>query len=193
MRVLYDPAPRQTDDIFSPANRATFFADHEVTRVDPTDRDRAYATHLPETEVPVGQQPMGRDRLDKAPNLRAIFNVETNFLPNIDYMACFQRGIHVLAPASVFAVPVAEVGLGMALSPARNIHRAHGDFVAGREQYGLDGNAEVALETRDRALAMPDQIFRDTDALLVPSAPGPAPVGLGATGDSLSRTPVCST
>lgn len=147
MRILYDPAPRQTAEIFSDRHRAAFFADHDVIEVDPADRDRTYARHLPETEVLISQQPMGRDRLDMAPKLRAIFNVETNFLPNIDYDACFQRGIHVLTPASVFALPVAEIGLGMALSLARNIHGAHGDFVAGRELYGLEGNTQAELLT----------------------------------------------
>ena len=147
MRILYDPAPRRTDEIFSPRHREAFFAEHDVTEVDPADRDRAYAAHLPGTEVLISQQPMGRDRLDMAPKLRAIFNVETNFLPNIDYDACFQRGIHVLTPASVFALPVAEIGLGMALSLARNIHGAHSDFVAGTELYGLEGNTQAELLT----------------------------------------------
>lgn len=43
----------------------------------------------------------------------------------------------------------------------------------------------AALTLRDRAGVMLDQLFRDTDALLVPSAPGPAPEGLAATGDPL--------
>jgi phosphoglycerate dehydrogenase-like enzyme len=51
----------------------------------------------------------------------------------------------VVAPSSVFAAPVAEIGLGMALSLARGIHTAHGDFVAGRELYGLEGNHEAEL------------------------------------------------
>ena len=42
-----------------------------------------------------------------------------------------------------------------------------------------------ALETRDSANAMFDQLFRDVDALLVPSAAGAAPEGLDATGDPL--------
>ncbi len=42
-----------------------------------------------------------------------------------------------------------------------------------------------ALILRDRAGLVLEQIFGDTDALLVPSAPGPAPVGLEATGDPL--------
>ncbi len=43
----------------------------------------------------------------------------------------------------------------------------------------------AALDLRNRAGAMLDQMFRDIDALLVPSAPGPAPMGLEATGDPL--------
>ena len=150
MRILYDPDPRATEEILGDADRDRFFAEHDVTVVDPSDRDAAYAAHLPEVEIVVSQQPMGRDRLDAAPHLRAIFNVETNFLPNIDYDTCFARGIHVLTPASVFALPVAEMGLGMALSLARGIHVAHGDFVAGREAYGLDGNAGAELLTGSR-------------------------------------------
>lgn len=147
MRILFDPDPRQTSEIFSTRSRHAFFSDHDVIEVTPATRDEAYAAHLPETEVLIGQQPMGRDRLDAAPRLRAIFNVETNFLPNIDYEACFERGIHVLTPASVFALPVAEMGLGMALSQARDIHGAHNEFLAGRETYGLAGNARAELLT----------------------------------------------
>ena len=54
-------------------------------------------------------------------------------------------------------------------------------LLVGEDEY------RAALETRDRTSAMPDQIFRDTDTLLVPSAPSPAPVGLSTTGDPLSR------
>jgi len=147
MRILYDPTPRRTEEIFDDEHAAAFFGTHEVVTVDPERRDDIYAAELARAEIVIGQQPMGRDRLDAAPHLRAIFNVETNFLPNIDYERCFQRGIHVLAPSSVFALPVAEIGLGMALSLARNIHGAHGDFRAGRERYGLAGNADAELLT----------------------------------------------
>ncbi|WP_170765066.1 amidase [Ruegeria lacuscaerulensis] len=48
-----------------------------------------------------------------------------------------------------------------------------------------EGEYQQALAVRDRANAILDQLFEDTDALLVPSAPGPAPAGLEATGDPL--------
>src|SRR4051794_20553513 len=84
---------------------------------------------------------MPRERLDRAPNLRAIFNVETNFLPNVDYACCQERGIWVLTPGSAFAGPVAEAALGMAIDLGRGITLADRDFRAGTEQYGLAANA----------------------------------------------------
>lgn len=145
MRILYDPEPRATADIFSEEDRKRFFSTYNVVAWNGEDRDAFYRQHLPEAEVLISQQRMEQDRLDNATKLRCIVNVETNFLPNVDYETCFRRGIHVIAPSSVFAAPVAEIGLGMALSLARGIHTAHGDFVAGRELYGLDGNHEAEL------------------------------------------------
>ena len=53
--------------------------------------------------------------------LRCIFNVETNLLNNMPYDLLFERGIHVVTTGAVFAEPVAELGLAMALNLARNI------------------------------------------------------------------------
>ena len=147
MRILYDPAPRTTAEIFTEDARKILWRDHEVIEVDEENRDALYQAHLPDADVLISQQPMDKTRLDSAPHLRAIFNVETNFLPNIDYESCFERGIHVLTPSSVFAIPVAEIGLGMALSLARGIHIGHGKFVEGEEEYGLSGNADAELLT----------------------------------------------
>ena len=148
MRVLYDPDPRTTDDIFSPDALAAFRSRYEVTEWLGQDRDAFYAEHLPGTEILVSQQAMGADRLTLAPKLRAIFNVETNFLPNIDYEECFRRGIPVLAPGGVFAAPVAEMALGMALSLARNIHGEHAAFLRGQEKWLFDGNRESEMLAR---------------------------------------------
>ncbi len=145
MRVLYDPDPRTTDTIFSAAELAAFRATHQVTEWQGEDRDAFYAEHLPGTEILISQQPMDAERLALAPHLRAIFNVETNFLPNVDYEECFRRGIHVLAPGGVFAAPVAEMALGMALSLARNIHGEHAAFLTGDEKWLFDGNRESEM------------------------------------------------
>ncbi len=102
--------------------------------------DEVLERWLPEAAILIGQTAMPRERLDRARNLKAIFNVETNFLPNIDYQACQERGIWVLSPTAAFAVAVAEAALGMAIDLARGISAADRAFRAGAEKYGLAGN-----------------------------------------------------
>ena len=147
MKVLFDPQPRSTDEILSPTAQLQLRQGYDVVEWQGQDRDDFYREHLPTTDILISQQPMGRDRLDLATNLRVIFNVETNFLPNIDYEECFRRGIHVLTPGAVFALPVAEMALGMALSLARNIHGEHAAFEKGQEKWLFDGNQEAELLT----------------------------------------------
>ena len=147
MRVLFDPEPRGVEEMFSTEALARFQADHEVVAWAGEDRDGFYAKWLPGTDVLISQQPMPVARLTLAPKLRAIFNVETNFLPNIDYEECFRRGIHVLAPGGVFALPVAEMALAMAISLARNIHGEHAAFQRGQEKWLFEGNVESELLT----------------------------------------------
>jgi phosphoglycerate dehydrogenase-like enzyme len=93
---------------------------------------------------------MGQPNLDKklllrAKKLKAIINVESNFMDNIDYDYCLKKRIHVIATSPVFSKPVAEIALGMTLSLLRNIHNAHLDFVKGREKYGLESNLKASL------------------------------------------------
>lgn len=142
MRIILDPEPRTAGEIFDPADYRDLAGQHDVIEYRGEDRDAFYARHLPDCEILLGQADMGPERLAMASKLKAIINVETNFLPNVDYETCFQRGIHVLAPSGVFALPVAEMGLGMALSLARGIHVEHKRFVEGTERYGLSGNQE---------------------------------------------------
>ncbi len=77
--------------------------------------------------------------------LRCIFNVETNLLNNMPYDVLFERGIHVVTTGAVFAEPVAELGLAMALNLARNIVDADLAFRNGSELWGGDGNQTARL------------------------------------------------
>ena len=78
-------------------------------------------------------------------SLRCIFNVETNLLNNMPYDVLFERGIHVVTTGAVFAEPVAELGLAMALNLARNIVDADLAFRNGAELWGGDGNQTARL------------------------------------------------
>ena len=64
-------------------------------------------------------------------SLRCIFNVEGNLLDNLPYELLFERGIHTVTTGAVFAEPVAELGLGLALDLARGLTDADLAFRGG--------------------------------------------------------------
>jgi len=139
--IVIDPQPRSLDEIFEPKVWACLkdlgeFAIHEGSGPMPAERFESY---LPEMTLLIGQSDMPKSRLDRASKLRAIINVETNFLQNVDYDVCFERGIHVLAPGSAFARPVAEMALGMAIDLCRGITTADRAMRRGQEKWLLEG------------------------------------------------------
>jgi phosphoglycerate dehydrogenase-like enzyme len=150
--ILLDPYPRRVERIFDePTKRRlerlgrVIWHDGSPAAAEQIDR------HLPEAIALIGQSPLDRARLDRAPHLRAIFNVESNFLPNIDYGECDRRGIPVLSTAPVYAQPVAEMALGMAISLARRMHEADAALRVGRESKG-DNHDSFLLHGKPLAL-----------------------------------------
>ena len=140
--ILLDPHPRKAADIFDAETRAHLESLGEVvTHEGGAMPDEMVERHLPQASLLLGQTDMPAERLARATRLRGIINVETNFLPNIDYDYCFGHGIHVLTPGSAFAPVVAETALCMAIDLARGITAADRAFRAGHEGWGLDGNA----------------------------------------------------
>jgi phosphoglycerate dehydrogenase-like enzyme len=144
--ILIDPLPRTVPMCFDAAAKDRLAALGRVV-VHETSRMPAAMVeeHLPEVEVLIGQTDMPAERLARAKKLRAIINIEGNFLPNIDYATCFRRDIWVLNASPVFAETVAEMALGMMLDLARGISAADRAFREGREVYGLESNKESFL------------------------------------------------
>ncbi|WP_119304101.1 hydroxyacid dehydrogenase [Dongia deserti] len=139
--ILIDPLPRTLDVICEQDVRRRLEAlGRLVVSEDKPMPDDMVDRLLPEAAILIGQTAMPKARIDRAPNLKAIFNVETNFLPNIDYEHCQARGIWVLSPTSAFAQGVAESALAMAIDLARGITAADRVFRAGGEAYGLEAN-----------------------------------------------------
>ena len=103
--------------------------------------------NLPRADIIIGQTDLPRERLQQASKLRAIINVEGNFLPNIDYDYCFSHGIRVLIASPAFAVSVAEMALAFALDLARGVSKNDRAFRAKAEVYGLQSNQDSFLFT----------------------------------------------
>lgn len=141
--VILLPGPHPGERIFAPEVRAALEAEFDV--VDIEGRPELLDAALPGAFAIVGQPDLPEARLDAAPGLRAVLNVEGNFYPNVDYDACFVREIQVLGCGPAYAQAVAEYSLGLALDLARGISREDRAFRAGRERWVADGNADAVL------------------------------------------------
>jgi phosphoglycerate dehydrogenase-like enzyme len=146
--ILIDPQPRTMDMIFHPdaQRRLAEIADLVVYDSGPMPAEML-EKNLPRADILIGQSDLPRERLQQASKLRAIFNVEGNFLPNIDYDYCFSHGIRVLIVSPAFAVSVAEMALAFALDLARGISKNDRAFRANNELYGLQSNQDSFLFT----------------------------------------------
>jgi phosphoglycerate dehydrogenase-like enzyme len=139
------PEPRSLALIFTPDDEAKLRRDYQIFEGQGPTVSKVVEEHIAEARFIIGQPELPRHILQQAKKLKAILNVESNFLDNMDYDYCFLNGIHVLTTGRVFAAPVAEIGLGMALSLERNIGGADRAFRAGKELWGGDGNREARL------------------------------------------------
>lgn len=142
--ILLAPAPRQVSEIFDDTDLQRLSALGPIYEATQSEiAEEWFARVAPNVEVAIGQIDLPQERLRRMTNLKAIFNVEGNFLPNIDYEYCFRHGIRVLNISPVFAEPVAEAALGMAIDLARGISRSDRRFRQGGEQYGMAANHDA--------------------------------------------------
>ncbi|MDF1634395.1 hydroxyacid dehydrogenase [Mycoplana sp. MJR14] len=139
------PEPRTLDLIFSPEALTRLKETYRIVEADPEDIAGLGDGTLSEARYIIGQPPLTAETLARMPNLRCILNVESNLINNMPYDILFARGIHVVTTGQVFAEPVAELGLAMALNLARGVIDADLDFREGRERWGGEGNAGARL------------------------------------------------
>ena len=150
-RIIIDPQPRTVDLIFDAKAQTQLanLADLTVFDAGPMPTEMLEEA-LPEAEIIIGQTDLPRERLERGTKLRAIFNVEGNYLPNIDYDYCFSRNIRVLIASPAFAVPVAEMALALALDLARGVSKNDRAFHERNEKYGFESNKDCFLFTGSR-------------------------------------------
>jgi len=144
--VLLDPHPRLRERIFDAGQWQRLSAMAEIVEDDAAPMsDATVERWLPEAVAIIGQTALPAERIARAKNLRALINVEGNFYQNVDYRACFERGISVLSIAPAFAAPVAEMALALALDLARGVTEFDGRTRNGTERYGFPSNANAVL------------------------------------------------
>jgi phosphoglycerate dehydrogenase-like enzyme len=143
--VISAPAPRTLDLIFAPEARARLDAGYVVVEADPEAIGALDPGLLARARYIVGQPPLSRAAVEAMASLRCVFNVEGNLLDNMPYDQLFARGVHTVTTSAVFAEPVAELGLALALDLARGITDADVAFREGRELWGGAGNRAARL------------------------------------------------
>ena len=139
------PEPRTLDLIFSDEARRVLHDKYEIVEADPENIAGLGDAVLGKARYIIGQPPLSEETLARMTSLRCVLNVESNLINNMPYDVLFQRGIHVVTTGQVFAEPVAEIGLGFALSLARGIVDADVAFREGSELWGGEGNASARL------------------------------------------------
>jgi phosphoglycerate dehydrogenase-like enzyme len=143
--VLLRPAPQSTARIFTDDALRRLNDRYTVIDGEADPSEETIDACLPEVMAIIGQPDLPRERLERAPKLRGILNVEGNFFQNVDYEAAFERGVNVVVCGPVYAQPVAEFSLGLAIDLARGISREDRAFREGREQYVFANTADSLL------------------------------------------------
>ena len=168
--VLLTTSELETDLVFAPASRKELEETFDVRAV--RGDDPRFDELLPKAFAVIGQPDLPQERLRRAAALKAVCNVEGNFFPNVDYDACFRQQVRVLSCGPVYAQPVAEYALGLALDLARGISRGDRDFRAGRERYTHEGTTgAVLLRHADIGIIGMGNLGRALLPLLRPFAP----------------------
>ena len=148
--IISDPYPRSLSLIFTKQKLQMLRKSFMIITAPDKNKRKFYEKNISKATFIMGQPDLDKELLVKATKLRAIFNVESNFMDNMDYDFCFQKGIHVLATSPVFSKPVAELALGLTLSLIRNIHGSHQKFLESKEIYGLESNDNSFLLTNKK-------------------------------------------
>ena len=148
--IISDPFPRSLSLIFTKKKLQELKKSFSIITAPNRDKRKFYEKNISKATFIMGQPDLDQVLLSKAVKLKAIFNVESNFMDNMDYDYCFQKGIHVLATSPVFSKPVAELALGLTLSLIRNIHGSHQSFIESKETYGLESNENSFLLTNKK-------------------------------------------
>lgn len=148
--ILSAPEPRSLDLIFSAEKKTYLFDNYEIVEVSADEIGTLDSSILSNVSYIIGQPDLSLETLKKMQKLRCIFNVESNLLNNMPYEYLFENGIHVVTTGAVFAEPVAELGLAMALCLSRDVIASDNAFQKGTELWGGESNISSQLLSRSQ-------------------------------------------
>ena len=167
--LLFAPAPRTQDELFSDAMWARLNQLCRVLSIDAAD----LPAHLSAAHFYIAARPqLSAADLERAPQLRAIMEVSGAFHDGIDYAACQARSVEVLSCIPAFRYAVGEMCLAMILAAARGLVREHEAFRSNQEGWFADRAAsDFSLHGASVGFVGYGAIARETQRLLQPFAP----------------------
>jgi phosphoglycerate dehydrogenase-like enzyme len=145
--VILDPHFRTMTEIFAPGDldRLKALANIVWGADEPMPLEAFRAAVAQADAVVCADWRYGDDALREAVKLKAVLTVSGGFPRQIDYDACFQRGIRVLSAAPAFARSVAEMALALALAASRDLVAADRAMRANTEQWLHAGNRDAFM------------------------------------------------
>lgn len=172
--LILDQHFRRVDELFEPKTLERLKAVYPVAGGEDRPMDAAVLESLlPDAEILIAARPhVSVDVLDKAPKLKAVIEVSGAFHGEVDYAACFERGIEVLSCSPGFRQSVAEMGLAMILSGGRGLVAEHEAFRHGDEAWLDDRPAtDFTLFGQSVGFVGYGNISRELHHLLKPFSP----------------------
>ena len=172
--LILDQHFRKLEELFRPA---AFDALAEMCEIAggqnwPMDARRIDALIGRAAFVVAARPALTADQIARAKNLRAVIEVSGAFHGDLDYAACFARGIEVLSCVPAFRYAVAEMTVAMILAGARGLVDQHEAFRTGRERW-VDDLPETDFSMYGQTIGFIGygQIARETHRLLAPFDP----------------------
>ena len=87
--IITDPYPRTMDILFSKDNLKFLNKNFTLIKAPKVNKKKFYKENLSEVSYIFGQPDLPTELIKKQSKLKAIFNVESNFMDNMDYDYCF--------------------------------------------------------------------------------------------------------
>ena len=93
--AIVDPYPRTMELIFSKPKLNELKNKFKLIFAPKINKQKFYINNIHKAKFIIGQPDLPKFLLIKAKKLKAVINVESNFLDNMDYNYCFDKGIHL--------------------------------------------------------------------------------------------------
>ena len=87
--AILDPFPRTLKLIFSKDKFKKLKSNYKLIYAPKKDKKNFYDKNIQNASFIIGQPDLSKDLLIKAKKLKAVINVESNFMNNMDYQYCF--------------------------------------------------------------------------------------------------------